>query len=271
MYKNSALGSCCTFFSIIFLLMAVPEATKSIEVEEPDRFDQLQGPTPPISLTMSINTTVYHLSTSLEGRPTLTFTLTSNLGYPITIFTHKTCLDPASAWDGVGWSRRFTALNLTYNRRVWLQTRQICRGRNFRRQLGDVDEKYFVTLLPGVPFNVSYQVHCTSWNTRTPGPALAFIPRSREFQGEEFRRHFEPGHKYRIGLATQSACVNKEDYIHSQFQDRRPSQVRLWWRYGSKEEVLAPRGAPMSEVDLGWSHKNKKIRGIPDVELVIEE
>ena len=78
-------------------------------------------------------------------------------------------------------------------------------------------------------------------------------------------------HKYRIGLATRPESVDPDDWVKTQFPDGRPSQVRLWWRYGTKDEVLELRNAPMSKVELGWSESMITLGGIPDVELAIEE
>ena len=69
----------------------------------------------------------------------------------------------------------------------------------------------------------------------------------------------------KIGLTTRPKV-----YVSGQPRERGSHQVVLWWRYGTKEEVLEPQYAA-SSTDLGWSESKIRIGGIPEVELAIAE
>jgi hypothetical protein len=137
------------------------------------------------------------------------------------------------------------------------------------RRLGTGDERGFMTLQPGEPITVSYGVPCLSYNKRFDGGGngkLTFAPKSREIGGEVFRRYFEPGHRYCIGI--QNKLKRR---VWEQLPEREDFQVGFWWRYGTKEQVMASPGAIPGDGYIGWSEHEIQISGLPDVELAIEE
>ena len=195
----------------------------------------------------------------------MSFTITSHFSHPITICTYHTPLDPYTAWYGKGFYQNFTATDISNGKRVWFRGRMPQRAHPLVRHLGHSDRDHFLTLYPNVPVTVSYPFHCSGWNKRQLG-FENYTPRGPEFRGEVFRQHFEPGHRYQVGVAYRPG-----EYIPGQLQERGPDQMVLWWRYGTKEDVLEPKEAPMHKGRLGWSEHKIRIRGIPDLELAIEE
>ncbi len=87
-----------------------------------------------------------------------------------------------------------------------------------------------------------------------------------DFKGEIFERYFEPGKKYRIGVANRPL-----PYVEGQTWERGPDQMIPWWRYGTKEEVLEPEETPLHQAEVGWSENKIRIKDISDVELAVEE
>ena len=92
------------------------------------------------------------------------------------------------------------------------------------------------------------------------------VPRGGDFKGLMFEQYFEPGKRYRIGLTNRPL-----PYVEGQRWKRGPDQIILWWRYGTKDEVLEPQGTPLHKAEVGWSENKIRVKGIPDVELAIEE
>lgn len=225
----------------------------------------MEGLTPHISLIMSIDSSIYSLDSRLEGLPRLVFTITSHFNYPITVLTHGTPLDETHAWDSQDrFFQNFTATDIITNQRVWIHGQIRCRGALHRR-LGHYDERYYLTLLPQVRSTVSHPVHdLRGWHNGMGYETI--VPRGGDFKGQIFQRYFEPGKRYRIGLANRPL-----PYVEGKSWERGPDQMILWWRYGTKEEVLEPRGTPLHEAEVGWSENKICFKGIPDVELAIEE
>jgi hypothetical protein len=230
----------------------------------------LQGPTPPISLDMAIDSPVWQLSTGNDGRPKLIFTITSHLNHPITLRTHGTVLDTRNPYRGIFIHQRLTIKDIDTGLRICFSGSEPQLAYPPRRRLGTSDERGFTTLQPGQPITVSYGVPCLSYNERFDGGSkgqLTFTPRGAELGGEIFSRYFEPGHRYRIGI---------QNRIKRRFRDQVPEredfQVRFWWRYGLKEEVMAPPGTtPEGGGYIGWSEHEIQINGIPDVEMACEK
>ena len=245
--------------------MANPKDEDSVDAE-PGRKDRLHGSTPPISFVLSIDFSSYRVSTGLSGRPKLSCTITSHLPCPITVFTYRSILNADQAWDKISVYQNFTAIEMESNQRVWLKGQNLCRRYPLRRQLDTDDADYFLTLHPNTPVTVSYPADVAGWNHRDLNKGLTFTCPWRDLDGEEFRRYFEPGHTYKIGLANRP-----KGYIGGQPRKFGSDQLILWWRYGTKEEVLEPRDAPPSKTALGWSEPKIRIGGIPYVEVAIEE
>lgn len=224
----------------------------------------MAGPTPPISLRMSINSSVYSLDSGLEGLPKLVLTISSHFNHPITVFTYSTPLDELHAWqDQHTFHQNFTVTDIATNQRVWMCGSTNCR-RRMRRCLGHDDERYYLTLLPEIPIIVSFPVEgLQDWHDGIGYETI--YRRDGDFKGETFERYFEPGKKYSIGLAPRPL-----PYVEGRPWERGPDQMILWWRYGTKEEVLEPRGTPLHKATLGWSENKIRLKDIPDVELTVE-
>ena len=238
--------------------MAASESQTPPQVEEPGRQEVIFGPAPPsLSIDMAINASIYSVNST--DLPNLSFSITSHSTHPITILTNGTVLTQERPFIH---GKNYTAIDINTNQRVWFSTEYVQRGYPILQQLGHSDEKHFLTLLPEVPVKITYPfepVGC--WNRRDPSKGLTFSPRALDFKGEEFRRYFEPGHTYRFGIAYKQGMQGLLG----------PVQGALWWRYGTKEEVLAPRGAPSAGTALGWSERRITFGNIPDVELMIED
>jgi hypothetical protein len=242
----------------IYLLMAASKSQTPPEVEEPGRREVIFGPAPPsLSIDMAINPSIYSVSSA--DLPNLSFSITSHSTHPITILTNGTVLTQERPFIR---GKDYTATDINTNQRVWFSTEYVQRGCSIEQRLGHSDERHFLTLLPEVPVKISYPFGpAGGWKRRDPSKGLTVSPRAPHFKGEEFRTYFEPGHKYRFGIA----------YKQGRDELLGPVQGVLWWRYGTKEEVLAPRGAPSARTALGWSERHIVFRNIPDVELTIEE
>ena len=229
----------------------------------------LQGPTPPISLVMAIDSPVWHLSTGNDERPKLVFSITSHFNHPITIRTLGTLLDAHRAYNGVFIYQQFTIKDVDSGQQIYLSGSEPQPAYRPGRRLGTRDEHGFMTLQPGESNTVAYGVPCLGYNERFDGGGngrLTFVPRSRENGGEVFRRYFEPGRRYCIGI--QNKLKRR---LWEQAPEREDFQVGFWWRYGTKEQVMAPPGTIPGGRYIGWSEHEIQISGVPDVELAIEE
>jgi hypothetical protein len=213
--------------------------------EEPGISAVISDPAPPsVSLSISIDPST--CSVNSENLPTLSLTVTLHASRPIMLCTYGTILNPKLALR----QRNFSVFDLTANQRVWTEIGQIHRCA-LRRRLGDSDEKYYLTLLPETPVTITHPFSLVSrWRNRDPDKALTRSPRASDYKGEVFRNYLEPGHKYRIGVEGQGLG---------------------WWRYGTKEEVLAPAGAPPSENSCSWTEPGIAFLNVPDIEIQVED
>jgi hypothetical protein len=242
--------------------MAASKSQTPPQVEEPRKHEAIFGPAPPfVSLDMTMDPSIYSVSST--DLPNLSFLVTSHATYPITIGTYGTVLTQERPFIH---GKNYAATDINTNQRVWFSTEYVQRARSVRPQLGGSDEKHFLTLLPEIPVKITYPFGpIMSWKHRDPSKDLTFRPRAPDFKGEEFRRYFEPGHKYRFGIAY------KQPYKQDRQGSFEPMQIALRWSYGTKEEALALRGALSAETTLCWSERPIMIVDIPDVELMIEE
>jgi hypothetical protein len=238
--------------------LAASESQTLPQAEEPETDEVIFGPAPPfISLDMAMDPSIYSVSSA--ELPNVSFSLTSHATHPITICTNGTVLSREKPFMH---GKNYTATDITTNQRVWFSREYVQRAYSTRRQLGHRDEKHFLTLLPKVPVKITYPFSpIMVWKRRDPSKSLTFTSRAPDYKGEEFRRYFEPGHKYRFGIAYKQGIKGLLE----------PVQTILWWRYGTKEEVLAPREAPWAKTPLGWSEQRITFRDIPDAELTITE
>ena len=233
--------------------------------ERPSSYALLQGPTPPISISMNLSSSVHSLKMNHAGLPKLQLTLTSHLQQPITICTYRTALEPRMAWHTSSIFQNFIVTDIETGQHVFLPPKYVNRRCTLRRQIGR-DESYYLTLSPDVPVTVSSSVRATGWYEREPGTEIV-KPRGSHYGGEEFRRYLEPGHTYTIGLKYRPGAGNGDCGIPEPSDD----QLVLWWRYGTKEEVLEPPDAPFAVTEQGWSENKIRFKNIPEVQLHIEE
>ncbi|KAL8765435.1 MAG: hypothetical protein Q9209_007503 [Squamulea sp. 1 TL-2023] len=165
---------------------------------------------PKISIRISLSPEAYHFSDS--SPPELTITVTSSSDKPSTMFTHSTILDPRLALR----RNRFIITDLTNGLKI--SQSNICIKRSpFKRIRGCSDEKYFITIQPGVPSVV----------TTTFGPDGRVRPQPRsEKDGDNAHGvdGLEPGHNYRLSVVMGRS---------RRFID--------WWRWGTKDDILTDK------------------------------
>ena len=238
--------------------MAASKSQTPPQVKEPGKHEVIFGPAPPShSIDIAIDPSIYSVSST--DLPSLSFSITSHSTHPITILINGTVLIQERPFIH---GKNYTAIDINTNQRVWFSTEHVQRGYHILQQLGHSDERHFLTLLPEIPVKITYLfMPVGRWNRRDPSEGLTFSPQALDFRGEEFRKYFEPGHKYRFGIAYKQGIEGSLG----------PVQGALWWRYGTKEEVLAPREVPSAGTALGWSERRITFGNIPDVELMVEE
>ena len=229
----------------------------------------LHGPTPPVSVDLALDPPLWHLSTGRDRRPKLIFTVASNFNHPITLRTLGTVLDARQAYQGIFIYQLPTIRDIDTGQRIYLSGSEPQLSHPPGRRLATSDERGFMTLQPGEMITISYGVPCLSYNERFDGGGsgkLTFAPKSGEIGGEVFRRYFEPGHRYCIGI--QNKLKRR---VWEQPPEREDFQVGFWWRYVTKEQVMACPGTIPGGGYIGWSEHEIQIGGIPDVALMIEE
>ena len=193
--------------------MATTEPEEPLEWDDFPMRTHLQGPTPPVSLSLSISSPSYSLSTGLDGRPTLCFTAISHFNHPITLFIYRTVLDENQAFSGTGIYQKISATNVATGQRVWFGGSSDCRFYPPVRLLGHRDAKYFLTLHPNKPVTVNHAVPCSGLHGRFDDGGkgnLSYAPSDPEFQGEEFRKYFEAGQTYRIGVQNMAQGIQRK-------------------------------------------------------------
>lgn len=226
---------------------------------------------PQVTIYLNVDPPVYKASSGHEGKPTLSVTIISHHHEPITIFTFASVLDPIYAWRGMSNRQRFSAVDIDTGIPVWFQGNNICRTA-FRRRLGTSDERHFMTLIPEIPVTVSYRLACAGWHDRDPRFPLRRERPEPEFKGEIWSRYFESGHRYSLNLA-----YPRRRMLTSEFRPGlgpippEKDQMVLWWRTGTKEEVLEPEDSP-NAASLGKSQMPQiRVRGVAAVDFRVEE
>ena len=223
----------------------------SVHLPQPERREEAGIPAvisdlalPSVSLSMSVDPSTCNVNS--ETLPTLSLTVTLHASRPITVCTYGTVLNPKLALR----SKNFSVFDLTANQRVWTELGKLQRY-PLRPRLGDSDEQYYLTLLPETPLTITHPFSLIKrWRNRDPDGGLTISPKAPDYKGEVFRNYLEPGHKYRIGVEGQGLG---------------------WWRYGTKEEVLAPAGAPLSENLCRWTESTITFVDVPDMEIQVED
>lgn len=160
---------------------------------------------PAIDLNLSLDQETFDFSQPLP--PTFTVTATSHASTPITIFTWRTPLDPATGLI----SKAFTITDSTTQKQV--QTSEVKVQRlPFQRTRGSPDTKYLCTLEPNVPVQLSAPFGRPG---RKPQPkAIAERGWELDEHGREMKLRrsmfatgvdgLEPGHEYKVDVNTES-------------------------------------------------------------------
>lgn len=187
-----------------------------------------EQPAPTITISIAIEPASYSLSQSKE-LPNLSITVQSHASRPITVFTFATVLNPRLALM----RKNFYCVDEATGKPVWLERTKGPQRPAFRRRLGDTDEQYFLELQPEQPTTITCPfVLASGWKHRgQTGPQGRTSEVSHVYLGREYQNFLEPGHSYRFGIADDE-CLR-------------------WWRYGTKDEVLEPRGSLGCGLD--WS------------------
>ena len=206
---------------------------------------------PSLSISLSLSPPLYRL-TEPRMIPTLSLEVTLHASQPITIFTWNTILNLEQALHQYGFEIIDKSTNTTVPQITTTATRPA-----IKRQLGSLDERLFVTLMPEVPYTV-----------QTP---FGFIPvnqtqvdepiNGREVHGVRGLKNGE----YTLRVNRAKGSERKEKYHIS------------WWRYGTKEDNLEPArssGAGPFNTSLGKSEEPSPlvldVDAIPEVDFSVE-
>lgn len=191
---------------------------------------------PTVELAISIDPNAYSFSQPVP--PKIRVTATSCASHPITIFTWRTALDPASALI----SNAFVITDLTTGSRIETSIAMLQRS-PFKRTRGSPDETYLTTLEPNAPLEATAQFGRPD---QRPQPK-AIVERGWELdeQGRETRTRrsvrptgvdgLEPGHEYRVDFDTEAL------------------QSWLWARDSKANVLVDHQGAGSDVQDYPWS------------------
>lgn len=182
---------------------------------------------PQVAIALSLSPTTYRFSDPTP--PELSLTVTSACPVPFTVFTWHSILWPKSALA----QRGFVIMDLTKGVEV-MQTSIQLQHKPFSRSRGSADEIYYMTIYPGTPTVISTPFG-RGRDIRPEPKAVAQRGWELDEQGKEMKIRrsvhahgvdgLEAGHRYRLEVAPQKL-------------------QGLWWRWGTKEEVLVDRGSP---------------------------
>ena len=182
---------------------------------------------PKLSITLSLSSSTYHFSNPTP--PELRLTIICNTPAPITVFTWHSILYPKLALA----QRGFIITDLTTGNSV-TQTCIQLQHAAFTLIRNGPDEGYYMTISHDTPVTVSTPFG--RGGHRRPQPK-SIVERGWELDedGKEMKIRrsvhahgvdgLEPGHRYRLDVAPESL-------------------QGLWWRWGTKEEVLVDQSNP---------------------------
>jgi hypothetical protein len=200
-------------------------------------------PPPEISLEFTILPEIHSLTEDSES-PILTITITSHAAQPITIFTWGTFLHPHRAMS----SMKYHIIDVDTKQRIYRPV-SFVRRNAFRRRMGHPDETYFWTLYPEEPRAVTSTLHFANlWRRRVELAGRIITTETTMYKGVEMRNFLEPGHRYTFGT---------------------PHAGVTWWRWGTKEENLEPKGGAPEKSGLGWSEPFLPITDIKQARIEI--
>ena len=159
---------------------------------------------PSISIVTALNAQVYRVSDPTVPVLSITATL-HRASQPITLFSRGSVLNPKLALIQNG----FELIDSSTNEPV-PQVSVKLKRKAFRWQLGSSDEKYFITLMPGVPHTIQTPFGTIPENNADPD----LMTRVQGARGLKVVR-------YALHVGSQKTGIN-------------------WWRYGVKEDFLDP-------------------------------
>lgn len=181
---------------------------------------------PTLSIVLSLSTTTHQFSD--PEPPELSMTITSDSEGPLTVFTWHSILWPKLALAQHG----FILTDLTSGAEVE-QTFIHLQHKAFSRIRGSGDEKYYLTIDPGSPVTVS-----TPFGRGDSRPQ----PKSVVERGLLLD---ENGKEMNIRRSMFAQGVDGLEVGHRYRLDVVPEKLEgLWWRWGTKNEVLVDRGSP---------------------------
>ncbi|KAI0193454.1 hypothetical protein F4808DRAFT_475328 [Astrocystis sublimbata] len=193
---------------------------------------------PRIDIQISFDRSTH--SYSQPEPPKITITAISRAKHPITVFTWRRPLDPHGALSSSGYSiTDLSTGNHVKTTHVMINRTALLRVR------GSSDEKYFLTLLPNTPVELSIGFGRGRGGVKPDPRSVVERGWERDEQGNErkIRRSskatgvdgLEPGHTYSVGLNMESlrAC---------------------WWAPVTKDEILVnQRGEGSYVQDYPWN------------------
>ncbi|KAG9656981.1 hypothetical protein KCU95_g11873, partial [Aureobasidium melanogenum] len=182
---------------------------------------------PTISTTLSLSSQIY-----VEQQTTLTITLNLTAPAPITIFTWPGIFNPQLALR----RRNFTLHDMSTKppTPIHLEITKGPKRPGFSRRKNNSDEKYYVTLYPGVDLEIQYP----------------FLIMHRNMPGTGLPR-FQVGHRYRFGITDEG-------------------KVKSWW-WGTRDDVLLDDDdEPYDDDEAARGESPIDIRAEP-IEFVVKE
>lgn len=163
--------------------------------------------TPSVAITLAINPPVFRINDPVE----LSLTVVSNASYPITVFTFPTILNP-DLGQIQGNLKGFDRDTLEPLQMHDIDIRRVPYNHTF----GDIDDKYHVTLEPGVP--------------------------------SSFKAPFEVARKYPVGISAGLPLPG-----HRYLVDLAPDESLFWWKKGRKEDIMCKPGGDYRLCrSVGW-------------------
>lgn len=181
---------------------------------------------PTISTILSLPPDIY-----IEQQPTLTITLKLTAPAPITIFTWPTIFNPRLALRRHNF--RLHDVSTEPPTPIHLESTKGPKRPGFSYRKNNFDEKYYVTLYPGVDF----EIQCP------------FLIMHRDMPGTGLPR-FHVGHRYRLRMTGEE-------------------KVTSWW-WGTKDDVLLDDDEPYDEHEAAEGENPINIHADP-IEFVVEE
>lgn len=183
---------------------------------------------PSIAFQLEISPSTFSCEGNAEPKPRIAVTATSYASEPVTICSFETLLNLSLSQ----YRHNFTCRDLETNDFVWMNEVKGPHRGPIRRSKNSRDDKYFVTLQPGVPYHVA----CEFYLAKRP-----------LWQSEDCSRD-----KY-LHLPTlhgTSTFLNYLESGHSYIFSVADTENIKWWWFGTRGDVLEPEGSSGSLLGL---------------------